>query len=91
MMSDTLNILNLFHEPFKHHGSQNWEHYDNEETRNRIFENLNLNVFLTKILDVNSSIYDDKTNFNYYNLEHFDFIQLFTKNSVLVSSFHVCS
>ena len=58
-----------------HHGSQNnlyLNQSQNGETRNRNFQNLYLNIFLTKIFDWNPSIYDDKTNWDNYNLGNFD-------------------
>ena len=90
-MSDTVNFLKKFHEPFKTSWPPKMKHYQNEETRNRNFKNLCLNIFLTKLFDVSPSIYDNMTNWDNYNLENFDSISFFTKNLFLVTCFHVCS
>ena len=57
MMSDTMNILKFFHGPFMVSWPPKMEDYKNEKTRNRNFENLNLNEKLTKIFDTNLSMY----------------------------------
>ena len=93
-MSDCINIFNLFLAPLWRHDPQNNLYLNlsqNKETRNGHFKNLYINIFLRKIFDANRSNYDDKTNWNYHNLENFDSIQLFTKNPLLVYCFHVCS
>ena len=49
-----------------HHGPQKklcLGHCQNQETRNRNCENLNINIFLTKTFDENPSIFDNKTSY----------------------------
>ena len=50
MISDTIDFLKKFHEPFMISWPPKMEHYQNQETRNWNFKNFYLNVFLTKLL-----------------------------------------
>ena len=63
----------------------------NEKTRNINLKNLNLNVFLTKTFDENSSISCLKTNCSIKALKVFDFYTFLLKISFLVSCCHFCS